>query len=382
MEVRRDYIVGFESEDQEYFQDFRLNFGSDFQQFIVLTGDNGAGKTGFLEYILGAASTRYRTNKYDEKEEKLTIEVERLLLWNRLHIEKATLFLKYSNKKQKSTIELKYVNLDIAAYSTNRLFLQTPESMEAATRKNAADKDIQPLLAPDQPLKNIEYWLKIRLLASQQNIVQQVLSVLAKLMPNVSEITYKTDPRYGVVFQYHTPSGIIDAQTLSAGNKVILGLIGDIIIRLWDEQMEVEEVKDLTGIVLIDELEAHLHPKWQRAFPKLLSETFPNVQFVISTHTPMVLLGLPENSVLLHVKNPDDGKIIVEQLEMDVQNMTPQQLLTSPLFGLEQLRSLYNQELEELHTTEDYQALIKRQEVQENIRELAKDFKFKKPDQE
>lgn len=380
MEVSRDYIVGISSEDIVNYQDFDFNFGRGFQQFIVLTGDNGAGKTLFLKSILNSfISGKIPKNLESDilffREEWLRVDFNTSPSNDMILTPGPVFELKILSKKKEKH--------KLIAYSANRLFLQTPESMEAAARQNAADKDIQPLLAPDQPLKNIEYWLKIRLLAIQQNIVQQVLSVLAKLMPNVSEITYKTDPRYGVVFQYHTPSGIIDAQTLSAGNKVILGLIGDIIIRLWDEQMEdVQEVKDLTGIVLIDELEAHLHPKWQRAFPKLLSETFPNVQFVISTHTPMVLLGLPENSVLLHVKNPDDGKIIVEQLEMDVQNMTPQQLLTSPLFGLEQLRSLYNQELEELHTTEDYQALIKRQEVQENIRELAKDFKFKKPDQE
>jgi len=53
------------------------------------------------------------------------------------------------------------------------------------------------------------------------------------------------------------------------------------------------------GIVLVDELDLHLHPKWRREFVRALKRTFPRVQFVATTHSPLVLAGLDEDEVWL-----------------------------------------------------------------------------------
>ncbi|CAI8703091.1 hypothetical protein EMIT0P291_100113 [Pseudomonas sp. IT-P291] len=59
------------------------------------------------------------------------------------------------------------------------------------------------------------------------------------------------------------------------------------------------------GIVLIDEVDLHLHPKWQRSLIRQLSETFPNCQFVLTTHSPLVISDAKD--VLCYVLN--DGEL-------------------------------------------------------------------------
>ncbi|WP_250558852.1 AAA family ATPase, partial [Escherichia coli] len=53
------------------------------------------------------------------------------------------------------------------------------------------------------------------------------------------------------------------------------------------------------AIVLIDEIDLHLHPKWQRDVLKKLTETFPNCQFIVSTHSPQIIGEIPPENVLL-----------------------------------------------------------------------------------
>jgi predicted ATP-binding protein involved in virulence len=54
-----------------------------------------------------------------------------------------------------------------------------------------------------------------------------------------------------------------------------------------------------TGVILVDEIERHLHPAWQRAILAGLTATFPNLQFIVTTHSPQVLSRVPRESVFL-----------------------------------------------------------------------------------
>jgi len=98
---------------------------------------------------------------------------------------------------------------------------------------------------------------------------------------------------------------------------------------------------------LIDELDLHLHPKWQRKLPKLLSNVFPNIQFIASTHSVIPFLGAPENSVFLKVNRSQAQGITIERIDIDISNLLPNSLLTSPLFDLEgkDIKSENNQSL-------------------------------------
>jgi len=76
---------------------------------------------------------------------------------------------------------------------------------------------------------------------------------------------------------------------LSDGEKNTIAMIGDIARRLAIANPGLDDPLQGTGIVMIDEIELHLHPKWQRMIIPRLTETFPNLQFIVTTHSPQVL---------------------------------------------------------------------------------------------
>ncbi|MCF6183083.1 MAG: AAA family ATPase [Bacteroidales bacterium] len=102
----------------------------------------------------------------------------------------------------------------------------------------------------------------------------------------------------------------ISYKELSAGEKNLFTIISDLTTRLFFSQKETGQefnTNTLNAIVIIDELDLHLHPKWQRMIlPKLL-ELFPNVQFIITTHSPFVLQNIPLNinSKLIRLPNEE-----------------------------------------------------------------------------
>ncbi len=91
---------------------------------------------------------------------------------------------------------------------------------------------------------------------------------------------------------------ILRLDQLSSGELTLIMLITDMTRRLllMTEEPNIEKIQQSQGIVLIDEIELHLHPKWQRNIVPALTKTFPNIQFIITTHSPQVLSYVPNGS--------------------------------------------------------------------------------------
>lgn len=88
----------------------------------------------------------------------------------------------------------------------------------------------------------------------------------------------------------------LNAEQLSDGEKIYLALVGDLCHRL-SLANPVEDPLLGGGIVLIDEADLHLHPQWQSEIAMALIRTFPNIQFIISTHSPHVINSVPTSSL-------------------------------------------------------------------------------------
>ena len=80
-----------------------------------------------------------------------------------------------------------------------------------------------------------------------------------------------------------------EVSQLSQGEKSLMALVGDIARRLAMLNPSLENPLNGQGIVIIDEADLHLHPQWQRQLIERLTKTFPNCQFVLSTHSPLVI---------------------------------------------------------------------------------------------
>lgn len=142
----------------------------------------------------------------------------------------------------------------------------------------------------------------------------------------------------------------VSFEQLSAGYRGVITIICDIIARLSEKQ-QVESISDFQGIVLIDEVELHLHPKWQYSFMNKLRETFPLIQFIVTTHSPTVLLGAGEEALFYKIYK-ENGETKISQPINSIKNLMANNLSTSPLFDMTTARARNSDD--KLKTDEDY----------------------------
>lgn len=149
------------------------------------------------------------------------------------------------------------------------------------------------------------------------------------------------------------PYGEIPITNASAGVRRIVAL-SYLIVWAWNEHLVTSEQMNISPqknmVVLIDELEAHLHPKWQRAFLPSLMDLgeilFPElkIQFIIATHSPLVMASSEEifeeeMDSLFHLQLDDAGEINMGEIEF-IKYGDISSWLMSPIFELKQARSI------------------------------------------
>lgn len=142
---------------------------------------------------------------------------------------------------------------------------------------------------------------------------------------------------------------------LSSGSKSILSFVADIIVRFYKQQPEAYDPSEFRGVVIVDEIDLHLHPQGQKKIILALSEVFPNIQFIVSTHSPIPLLGAPKESVFITIERDDDNGIKATKLDIDISNLLPNTILSSPIFGFDSLINIKHDPKEILRTENDFQ---------------------------
>ena len=112
----------------------------------------------------------------------------------------------------------------------------------------------------------------------------------------------------------HPDHGVMKISQLSDGIKNMLAMIADIAYRcvLLNGHLQDQAAKQSPGVVMIDEVDMHLHPQWQQTVIESLRQAFPNIQFIVTTHSPQVLSTVPAESirVIKHEVDSDTGQVI------------------------------------------------------------------------
>ncbi|WP_164112247.1 MULTISPECIES: AAA family ATPase [Sphingobacterium] len=156
----------------------------------------------------------------------------------------------------------------------------------------------------------------------QLNVVRQALTTF---LPEFENIRVERKPRIHLAVNKNGEH--LNLEQLSQGEKLTMAMVGDIARRLAILNPKLDNPLHGSGIVIIDEAELHLHPQWQRSLIKRLNDTFPNCQFIYTTHSPLLvsdfkdiicyslsdgdlepvdqLFGLDVNQVLLEAMNTD-----------------------------------------------------------------------------
>jgi predicted ATP-binding protein involved in virulence len=115
-------------------------------------------------------------------------------------------------------------------------------------------------------------------------------------VPNLDDVNFRFI-KEDIIVEFVKKNIRLLPSQLSQGEKTLLALIGDIAKRLVLLNPSLDNPLSGKGIVLIDEIDLHLHPGWQQIIIGNLLKTFPNIQFVISTHSPQVLTTVPKKSI-------------------------------------------------------------------------------------
>lgn len=136
---------------------------------------------------------------------------------------------------------------------------------------------------------------------------------------------------------------------MSDGYRSYIGWIGDLLYHLYTSCPANLDLLEMSGIVLVDEVDLHLHPTWQREVVSMLSAALPNIQFVLSTHSPIVAGTLDHQNIFV-MEIEESGASIVRQLEERVYGLNADQVLLSSYFNLQTTRApeFVNEELREI----------------------------------
>lgn len=124
---------------------------------------------------------------------------------------------------------------------------------------------------------------------------------------------------------------------LSDGYRAFIGWVADLLHHLATCAPEGTALDALPGVVLVDEIDLHLHPRWQQEVVDRVARTFPRLQFVLTTHSPLVIGGLRRQNVYRVVRDAR-GHSRVERPPTEIWGRTPDQLLLDPIFGLDHTR--------------------------------------------
>ena len=140
--------------------------------------------------------------------------------------------------------------------------------------------------------------------------LEAVRSAITSMVPYASGLQIKHRPRR-IMLSFEPDSGraeTLSLNQLSGGYRIVLAVVGDLARRMAHGNPHLTDPLASEAIVLIDEIELHLHPEWQQRILSDLTRTFPNSQFIVSTHSPQVLTTLrPEQIVRL---SREDGRIV------------------------------------------------------------------------
>lgn len=180
-------------------------------------------------------------------------------------------------------------------------------------------------------IDNIERYNKEReeeTFLTKDKVIKILLEILNK------DIEIEVTPTTVIFTEKGSP---VDYRQLSAGYQGVITIVCDMLERLHQNQPDIKKIEEYKAITIIDEVELHLHPKWKYNFMTKLREIFPLVQFIVTTHSPTVILGASKEAVFYKIYKENGEVSISNQIQNE--GYTNNSLVSSPLFDLETVTS-------------------------------------------
>jgi hypothetical protein len=169
-------------------------------------------------------------------------------------------------------------------------------------------------------------------------------SIINQLLPGSVGITRVDSER---VFFQSVGGAEVTVLELSDGYRSFLALAIDVLRHLETSTDDLSTLLDTEngeqrivaeGVILIDEVDVHLHPFWQREIGFRLRRSFPKMQFIVTSHSPFVAQAATEGGLIVLRPTGENGAVEAHRPEVSVKGWRADQILTSPLFGLDATR--------------------------------------------
>jgi predicted ATP-binding protein involved in virulence len=164
-----------------------------------------------------------------------------------------------------------------------------------------------------------------------------VTNTLNKLLPGIH--LEKFDKKRGSLI-FRTPDGLISYDDLSDGYRSMAAWCGDLLYRLTSQFEFLKEPQLVTGILLVDEIDLHLHPIWQRQLIQFLSRAFPNLHIIATTHSVFAAQQCKEGELFVMQRATPDQAPAILPFQGDPEKFLLHQIMLSPMFGIPSLDSV------------------------------------------
>ena len=373
------------------FKDFTIDFHD---QLTVLVATNGKGKTAILDAIAVAFGTfvnstglargsvfhrsdvqkiKARETKTNEMEEvyPLVLEANGLINnedthWSReLHKPKGATttkdtkpLIQYGQDIRKKVVQkVDEIIPIIFYYGTGRLWGLKKITLNKKQHETSRLSGYIDCLDPLSSYKSFESWyvdiclaeLELKIEEIEKNnldisnneftsirkSIQQAVNHIVEKNTGWKDIVYKK--RAETIVAQNETFGELSLMQLSDGIRNMIGLVADIAYRAVKLNPHLENApKQTPGIVLIDEVDMHLHPKWQQTVLTDLTKAFPNIQFIVTTHSPQVLSTVKKEQIRILGENVvstpsthsfgEDSSVLLAEL-MNVSPLPPLEIV-------------------------------------------------------
>jgi len=339
-----------------------------YAQWTVILGDNNTGKTTLLrcladlEPILFDSGTKtkdgreteecypnyfLRVRRQRQKQKRINLFEESFsvgcfMLWEK---PKDSNHFITDNKIWRFTKNLSTCRdyTDIGELSIRGLIIYgygTARRMGISTLSEKDNEDNTASLFSDEiTLINAEEWLLQTDYASKNGVeaaisrldkIKQVLT--SGILPDVTDFRFITTSELKSFVEFQTDYGWVRVDGLGYGYQTMIAWVVDLAKRLFDRYPDSNNPLAEPAIVLIDEIDLHLHPEWQRKIIQFLTTQFPKTQFIVTSHSPLIVQSADNiNLVLLEKKGE---QVIMTQPDINTYKGWTLEEILGELMGL------------------------------------------------
>jgi predicted ATP-binding protein involved in virulence len=367
------YLQALSIENVKCFRDwYGINFtrrDGKYAQWTVIIGNNNTGKTTLLKVIAGLELKNY--GKIKSKQEYNSLYVPNGFFWREAifgptdkNIERALKnkisqgditaqlslpissyadadLLRYGIQSTNGTESEKAFQFIIYAYGTSRR--TSTGSLSEGIEKTALDdliSDKTELLNTEEWLLQTDYAIKNGSTIAKKVLINiQDIFLKSNVFPDIKDLRFTTTQQLKSFVEVETAFGWVKLSDLGYGYQVTISWLADLAKRMFDRYPELDNPLHGPAIVLVDEIDLHLHPEWQRKIIKYLSDLFLNTQFIVTAHSPLIVQSAENVNLIMLEKDNATGSINVRQQFGSFQGWTVEEILRELMDMGEKTRS-------------------------------------------